>query len=618
MLLAVPVSGVLGDPALEAGLYAYTEWHPIGQAVSGLSGPVQFRVRLPYSTMPAPWAVFAVHTTDPENPWRVEGAPVTESFSPHEWIYYSPQFDTVPTRDGNWDAWCQVIYAETPGGGEPDGAIGPGDGELAAAGAAAPAAWNPPPYGWPEGFPCPDNGQNDLFCGPTGFVAKNLTVDDLDVPGLLQTRMFVGAEEPPPSPVNWTADLADGIELADNPAGVSVEFRLVPLAASTGQQDDTSVGSAPGSIGGVVPGGGTGLYYVDASAEEFLTGDSAQWLSSALAVTDVAPYFVDVTAARTGDVHASVTTTDTAGAGPLLGHCYVVTRPGDHLMLEYDGSTPSASSATTNEQVPLIWFRYAGDYAIAASYQDDKPGMHAGQHQWASPAAGTVHVPGGEFFADNAEDLAAYWLEVASYLDGLTAWIAAGVRQDSTAFGPGFYSPRYPRPGGAILEVSAAEFLSALDEDEVLYHAGHGSTAHVELHRTPDDVDLYASDIVDRFPNGGMEQARFVQIASCYSYSSDGSPSVCAAITAAGAQAVFGYNAETWPLYAAIAEKRLWDYLVLGWPANDNTARQVMAELEAAGWDPTSAGWRDKDSTPYEDEHFVLVGSAYIVPALTF
>jgi len=604
------------DPALEAGLYAYQAWHPIGQGVSGLSGPVQFRVRLPYSTTPAPWAVFAVHTTDPENPWRVEGAGPVESFSPHEWIYYSPQFDTVPTLDGNWDAWCQVIYGEPPIGGGGDSVV-PGDPATESAeGTEGLCSWDPPPYGWPEGFPCPDNGQNDLFCGPTGFLAKNLTIDSVDLTALTLLRMFCGGPSMP-APLNWSAALADGIELADNPAGVSVHFHLVPLAASTGEQDDTSIGSAPGAIGGFVDGGGTGLYYVDASADEFLTGDSARWLSEALTVTEVAPYFVNITAPRTGTVHAWVTTEDTQGAGPLLGRCCVALRPGDLFMLEPGGSTPAASNATTAEQIGVIEFRYAGDYAIGASYQDDLPGMHAGQHQWAAPASGTVLVPAGEFFADNAEDIAAACLEVASYLDSLTAWIPAGVRQDSTAFGPGFYSPRYPHEGGPIVGVSKEEFLEALDEDEVLYIGAHGSAHHVELHRLPDDVDLEASEIVTAFGNAGMEQAKFFHIASCYSYAYKTPSCVCGAIKAAGAKAVFGYLSES-NSDAVVAEKRLWDYLVLGWPAEESTAEQVIADLEyRLGWDPASCGWEDDDNTPYE-EHYVLEGTAYIVPALTF
>jgi len=607
------------DPALEAGLYAYQTWHPIGQAVSGLSGPVQFRVRLPFSTMPAPWAVFAVHTTDPENPWRVEGAGPVESFSPHEWIYYSPQFDTVPTLDGNWDAWCQVIYGEPPIGGGGDSVV-PGDPEVeSAGGSVATCSWNPPPYGWPDGFPCADNGQNDLYCGPTGFLAKNLTIDSVDLTGLTLLRMFAGGPAMP-APLDWACALADGIELADNPAGVSVHFHLVPLAASTGQQDDTSVGSAPGSISGSVDGGGTGLYYVDATADEYLTGDSARWLSPALTVTEVAPYGVGVTGARTGDVYSVITTADTRGPGPLLGSQYVALRPGDFVLLGLVGETPQASDCQTAEMAGPVDFRYAGDYSIAATYQDEAPGMHAGQHQWAPPAAGTVHVPAGEFFVDNAEDQLASSSAIAGYADAVTAEIAEGERQpDHTEFPAGFYSPRYPHEGGVIVGPTKEEFLLALDEDEILYHGGHCWGGELELRADPVQVLLTPADI-RAFAAGQLGQGVFFMISGCYTYAYDNDTCICGALRARGAGAVFGYTgACNICADRVIAEKRLWDYLVLGWPATQDTTNLVEQELTYGGnWNAVSAGWADDPSTSptVEDQH--LVGTGYIVPAITY
>jgi len=537
------------DPTIEIGLYVDDDWLPAGEAVSGLSGPVQFRVRLPHEVSPAPSAVYAVHTTDLADPWQIDYAYVTEDPSTHEWLYISPEYQTVDYPDGDWDVWCQIPYPEPPVGGGGDSVTPPDDSELASAdGGAAVASWSPPPYGWPPGFPCADNGNNDLYAGPAGLTAVNLTVKSVTVDfgpywwlfGESVGPLFTLIKSPFHLP-DWRAELdPDGEEILGGQGTADVWLRM--LAGPGGSVgSDGQFADAPCTAEGTFEDQPeTGFYYREACPTETHSGDWASNISQCWWFEgDPAPAVTDYVFHGTRRATIQGRATLNVSATPM-DDAYGWCRP----FAEIPGIWGNYSVLTEPEaaytRVACVYtvgfggpsgleFDHAGTHYLGFALKDNV--VYHTQGRWTRPVVFAFTVPAATCLVDSQ------WGSLGSDVYGQLGNISPyGAMSRGSFYSDGCYDDDL----SGLLDESAGAFAIewALLSDDVVYVGVHG-------HEPADggiwvgNESFWWSDVPY-----GLDQLRFGYISACHSAEDPGQngDGIVQTMAAHGAQCAAGWN----------------------------------------------------------------------------
>jgi len=541
------------DPTIQIGREIDGQWVDASD-VNQVSGPVRFCVRFPDTISPAPGAWFAVHTTDPIAAWKVTFAPMRHYLTTQEYVYMCPEYPSPSWPDGAWQIWCQVIYPEPPGGGGPDSIV-PDDPYLESAEAAALlCSWTPPPYGWPEGFPCADEGQNDIYIGPASMSALNLTVEHIHATkhtglGVVEElgELFAAAYGPGPAELiaEWQATLQDGHEIPD-PAWTHVVASLVPLGTGPlrqGEGDGTphnppTVAGEFYNPNGVSP---YGFYYRRADASEDATGDSASNIGE-WALSDV--HTVSYTYCAPRKAKIGVEGTLSTAADPSAEE-YAWCRP---LPLYQDSQRQSGFLATVeaafSKNGSAVHVEYggaqgldlgeAGSHSLGMAFRDTRTYHMPGAHRWTPPQAVTFSTPAAACYAYDAVREACC-ATAYSYMGDLPA---------VGSMGQTFYSAVYEEHvrGGAVVSGTKANFLLALQHDQVIMNAGHGCPGLIWINNNPPAESLTGDEVM-ALPPESLSQARLVYAQSCHSFDRPTllGYSYCEAVADRGAQAVVGY-----------------------------------------------------------------------------
>jgi len=479
------------------GIWPDYEWRPAGEAIAHLSNQVQFRVVLPAGANPAPNAVFAVHTTAPDDPWVILEADGHYCGSEGGWLYLSPLMCTALTPDGEWQIWCQLIYPEPPGGGQGD-SITPGDPELDSAREGAQVeSWTPPPappYGWPDGFPCTDNGNNDYYLGPFDLTAKNLTVTELEIgsggqPPFLSP--FVGVPAPPQgqqgSQVHYAGYVDDGNELTgEGPTSWELEdslfLHLYPLGLGTDPGYAYGHFPLPDSFTGDWNAVAKGFYYVNLDVIEDEPADWTQYMSNVLSVGDLTRTGFTYTGPRAGRPTFQADVNDTRGNPHSIGDARYVWYHDDTATLTGGTATgPSASGQDLTIEPATRTFGLAGTYRLGATFRDTGPPpiYHQQEERWARPGYGTFDVPAAAHFwgynfagaSDRCENGYAHVGAIVSTSPPATTFCSGR-------------APINERGGVVAYSTAQAEehFEAALKEDYVIEYSGH---SHMVYQQSP-------------------------------------------------------------------------------------------------------------------------------------
>ena len=608
------------DPTVEPGLYVDGEWYPAESVVANLSGLVQFRVCIAKVGTPAPAAAYAVHSPDP-NPqaaWHVDLGTFINSSSRNAWIYVSPVYHTPACRNGDWDAWCQIVYPEPPGGGGGDAVIGPGDGELATASAVSVMSWEPPGYGFPEGFPAADEGHNDIYAGPGGVTAKNLSVTDIrvvDPPSIAaEYGPFVLLTNPAPTTIVWEADMDDGFELPGDATTVGTLY-LHPLSlggALASSCDPTGLPPAT-QFSEQFADQPPGLYWWDLVGTESATGDGTKYTSDYLMVQDFTPTSFECTGPRRGVLHVSVTTTDQGQhlitqTAELWYHWALGLVPMNTLLL-----APTWTNTTESCRTDDTAFDLAGTWHLAAAYEDQHGvRYHNGQNRWSNwPGSCALEIPADAIFVCVCDPLiGSQMAPLAEYRESLLHYLP----DDPGNYAASFYSPHPPSGtrGGLVQCPTKANFMSALCEDEVISWMGHGGAGWLCL-----CTEQVQTQHVAALPAGAPNNARLIWLSSCCAFDEEANPNIGTAMVAKGAQCVFGYKWEVTVQCGggAYFERKAWEYLRQGctvWTA----VVYALADTAAAGYNPVQWGLLDDPSTPNRHEGwYASNGDTTIAPA---
>jgi len=527
------------------GTWPDYEWRPAGEAIAHLSNHVQFRVVLPAGANPAPTAVFAVHTTDPDDPWVILEADGHLCGSELGWLYLTPLVCTALTPDGEWQVWCQLIYPEPPGGGGGD-SVTPGDPELEAVGEGLHVeSWTPPPpppYGWPDGFPCTDNGNNDYYLGPVDLTAKNLTVTALEIGSGGQPPFispFVGVPAPPQgqqgSQVHYVGYVDDGNELTgEGPTSWELEdslfLHLYPLGLGTDPGYAYGHFPLPDSFTGDWNAVAKGFYYVNLDVIEDEPPDWTQYISNVLSVGHLTRTGFTYTGPRAGRPTFQADVNDTRGDPHSIGDARYVWYHDDTATLT--GGTaagPSASGQDLTIEPATRTFGLAGTYRLGATFRDTDPPpiYHQQEHRWATPGVGVLDIPAAAHFEGSGFE--GYGFDFCGYAYGMLGSVAS----DDVSRPTTFYSARYEEGvrGGVVRPNKPnrrANFISALKQDAIIHWSGHSTYLKVwgedppgwkikeGIQPSPGDDVIWADEIgtLSREPQGAGK-ARLVYLDGC-------------------------------------------------------------------------------------------------------
>jgi len=570
------------DEVVEAGLYdANMVWHPARSLASDLSGPVQFRVCLAKSGTPAPAAVFAVHCPEPSPQWHIDLGTFVDSMNPYEWVYYSPVYSTPAHTNGDWEVWCQIPGPEPPVGGGGDAVVPPPDQEDAAgASAATVESWEEPGYGWPPGFPAPDENHNDKYAGPGGVTAKNLSISELSVTEdarIACSGPFVGVSgvAGDACDVPYEAGLDDGDEL---PESARLNF-IAWLSTLCPEGSYYSLGEwvydivpAPCTVYAGWPDVLPGVYRLGANADEPATGDTDDSLSSRLSLSSPELTW-QLTGIREGILTAAFAVTGPDSPGQPLWVEKVDGPPMLHDLSQQPGAVLGANTVPlpVPAVVPLI---VAGRHVVGFTYEDEGgPVYHNHEPKWAPPMAFSIDVPGSVYFTSTgwhvSEDEIAWFAA-----DAAVVWLALGevIGQDLPhggyppgqpcrsfygTFPPGPYGPR----GGVVSAPSIECVIDACKVNTVVHICGHGNFFGIELSPTTmlDGADLDTG--LHPELAGTMTGVKLADLCACNSLGTPAGGGIDDKFRACGVQATTGYYAS--PVFTVVdfLDLRLWYHL---------------------------------------------------------
>ncbi len=332
-------------------------------------------------------------------------------------------------------------------------------------------------------------GQPVIPVGPVDFALTNLTVDEIRCEaanggGVVVVAGGLVMAVTSPTTVDYEVDLLDGYECPTE-ASATLTLSLLPLGVWKTRQAATTV-TAPGTMTGVF---GTslpiGFYYKEATASEPATYDTASNLSSFWHLTNVALTGYEYMGSRRAritveaelDTAALPSAESFAWCKPLPA---AVGRPVPPDVL----TVPAAAYAVDLGDVVVTFggstgldLSVAGVHRLAMAFRDTRQYHAPGVGRWTAPQAVAVEIPAATCCTGYDGDSTGFPFAAMCGLAYARLACIASVGEAGVTF----YSAAYEEGvrGGVVDTQDATKqpnFLKALQEDEVVFFCGHGTS----------------------------------------------------------------------------------------------------------------------------------------------
>lgn len=332
-------------------------------------------------------------------------------------------------------------------------------------------------------------GGAPITVGPQEFALKNLTVDEIRCEAAQGGEEVVEAGElfmavTSPTTVEYEVDLLDGYECPTE-ASANLTLRLLPLGVGQTRQA-TTTGTAPTTMTGVF---GTplpiGFYYKEATASEPATYDTASNLSSFWHLTNVALTGYEYMGGRKARITVEgVLDTAALPSAESFAWCKPLPTAAGRPVPPGVLTVPAAAYTVDLGDV-LVTFggstgldlSVAGVNRLAMAFRDTRQYHAPSVGRWTAPQAVTVEIPAAACYTgydDDDEDFP--FAAMCSFAYSRLGSVPAVGDQGAT-----FYSAAYEEGvrGGVVDTQDATKqpnFLKALQEDEVVFFCGHGTS----------------------------------------------------------------------------------------------------------------------------------------------